>query len=151
MAAKGLRFYTPGTNGFVDVRDVAEALLLLVEKNIFGHRFLAIGENIPFRTYYQLAAQKLGKKPPHIPVPEIPAKIAASVFDGFRALGVPLSRLTRKSVDAAFDRQSYNASALKSALAFKFRSIDQALTYTSEVYKWEQEQKKDKSIKVPFA
>ena len=40
---KGLRFHTPGQNGFVDARDVAEIMVLLMQSEIKNERFLCVG------------------------------------------------------------------------------------------------------------
>ena len=45
-AAKGLAFYPTGVNGYVDVRDVAQALILLSQKpETYKHRYIAVAQN----------------------------------------------------------------------------------------------------------
>lgn len=45
----GLRFHTKGANGFISVDDVSRAMMTLVEKKIFGDRFVLVGANLPYR------------------------------------------------------------------------------------------------------
>jgi dihydroflavonol-4-reductase len=42
---KGLKFYTKGTMGFVDVQDVAKCMIALMESNISGKRYIINAEN----------------------------------------------------------------------------------------------------------
>ena len=47
--ANGVRFYPMGTNGFVDVRDVAKMTYLLLEKEISGERIMAVSESVKIK------------------------------------------------------------------------------------------------------
>ena len=55
-------WYTSGVNGFVDVEDVAKAIVLLAEKNISGERFILNGDNWSFRQLLTTIADGFGKK-----------------------------------------------------------------------------------------
>lgn len=65
---KGMPFYPRGGSGFVDVRDVARFMILLMESNISGERFIVNGENLPFKTVLFDIAKTLGAKKPSIEV-----------------------------------------------------------------------------------
>ncbi|MEZ4986176.1 MAG: hypothetical protein R2795_14250 [Saprospiraceae bacterium] len=47
--AKQPSYYPAGESGFVDVRDVAKAILLVLERAVDGDRFLLNAENISYR------------------------------------------------------------------------------------------------------
>jgi dihydroflavonol-4-reductase len=51
---KGLKFYTEGTAGFVDVEDVAKCMIALMESDIAGQRYIISAEN---RDYKRLTAE----------------------------------------------------------------------------------------------
>lgn len=55
-------WYSPGLNGFVDVRDVALACRLLLESDIEGERFIVNGDNWPFKRLLHTIAEEFGKK-----------------------------------------------------------------------------------------
>ena len=61
-----LKFYPTGINGFVDVRDVAKAVVILLEKPIEYQRFIISGENRSYKDITGLMAAALGKKAPSI-------------------------------------------------------------------------------------
>ena len=57
-------WYTEGINGFVDVRDVARAIVCLLESDIRSERFILSGENWSFRHLFESMAAGFGKRPP---------------------------------------------------------------------------------------
>ncbi|HRZ97242.1 MAG TPA: NAD-dependent epimerase/dehydratase family protein [Paludibacter sp.] len=42
---KGLKFYTDGGSGYIDVRDVVKAMMLLMKNNVTAERFILVAEN----------------------------------------------------------------------------------------------------------
>jgi nucleoside-diphosphate-sugar epimerase len=67
-AWKEFPFYTTGVNGFVDVEDVVKAMILLMDSEIEGERFILSAENWDYQQLFTTMAHALGKKPPHIAV-----------------------------------------------------------------------------------
>jgi dihydroflavonol-4-reductase len=63
---KQSNFYTQGVNGFVDVRDVAKALVLLMESDKVNERYIVSSENLSYKKLFTLIAQNYGKKAPRI-------------------------------------------------------------------------------------
>ena len=61
-------FYTSGTNGFVDVRDVVNVMIQLMNGKIKSERFILCSESIPFKKTFDYIAEALGKKKPQIKV-----------------------------------------------------------------------------------
>ena len=62
----GLRFYPPGTTGFVDVRDVARMSIQLMESDFHSIRVIANADNWNYHKFFSKIAEALGKKPPTI-------------------------------------------------------------------------------------
>lgn len=60
----GLKFYTPGTSGFVDVKDVVAIMIRLMNSDISGERFIVNAEDIPFRELFQYIADAFDKPTP---------------------------------------------------------------------------------------
>src|SRR5690606_10678318 len=58
-------WYTNGINGFVDVEDVARAVVLLLEAPVKGERFILNGDNWSYRNLFNAIADAFGKKRPH--------------------------------------------------------------------------------------
>jgi dihydroflavonol-4-reductase len=63
---KGLKFYTNGSAGFVDVEDVAKCMIALMNSDVTAERYIINAEN---RTYKQITAEiakGFGLKPPAV-------------------------------------------------------------------------------------
>lgn len=63
---KGSWFYPIGRSGFVDVHDVAKAMLQLFEKTLYHKRYLMVAENILYKDLLDAYAKELKVKPPTI-------------------------------------------------------------------------------------
>lgn len=63
-AYKEFPWYTRGVNGFVDVRDVVKAMVMLMDSDITGERFILNGDNWAYRDLFTTMAHYLHKKPP---------------------------------------------------------------------------------------
>lgn len=57
-------WYTNGTNGFVDVEDIARSVVLLLQSDISAERFLLNGDNWSFRQLLNTIADGFSKKHP---------------------------------------------------------------------------------------
>lgn len=58
-------WYTEGSSGFVDVEDVARAMILLMKSDLTARRFILSAENRTYRDVFNLMAHCFHKKPPH--------------------------------------------------------------------------------------
>ncbi|CAN5435539.1 NAD-dependent epimerase/dehydratase family protein [soil metagenome] len=65
---KGMKYYSLGVNGFVDVRDVTASMTGLMAKNIFGERFIVSAENCSYREIFNYIADSFQKPRPTIKV-----------------------------------------------------------------------------------
>lgn len=62
--AKEFPYYTEGVNGWVDVKDVARAMVLLMDSDISEERFILSTGNYSYREVFTLMAEKLSVRPP---------------------------------------------------------------------------------------
>ena len=58
-------WYAEGTGGFVDVRDVVNAMILLMDNEVQSERFIISAANLSYREVFNGIAAAFGKKPPH--------------------------------------------------------------------------------------
>jgi dihydroflavonol-4-reductase len=54
----GMRFYTEGSMGYVDVVDVVEIMIRLMESEISGERYIVSAENISFKDFFYHGGQR---------------------------------------------------------------------------------------------
>ncbi len=62
---KGLKYYTKGSNAFVDVRDVTKLILKLIETEKTGERYLVTGTNLKFKELFDRISSQLNVKAPY--------------------------------------------------------------------------------------
>lgn len=127
-------FYPTGATGFVDVRDVAEALVRLIERDVDGDRFLLNAEN---RTYQQLLTDMthaLGLPAPTRALPYIAARALAWI-DALRATftGSP-PLLTRETVLATYQNHHYDNQHSQNVLGLPYRSLTQTIQQTASAF-----------------
>lgn len=134
LAAKGFRFYTPGINGFVDVRDVARILIELMERNITHERFVLVSENIPYRTFYEEAARQLNTPPPSVPVPAWAAHIGTTVLGFIASLRGTSPLLTKETTHAAYQQYYYSNRKITALLDYEFIPIAETIRWACSYY-----------------
>jgi dihydroflavonol-4-reductase len=60
----GLKYYTEGVTGYVDVKDVVRSMIWLAHSEISGERFIISAENLSCKEILQMISKALDKKPP---------------------------------------------------------------------------------------
>lgn len=126
-AIKGLKFYTKGVNGFVDVRDVANGMLRVMDAGIPAEKHIVVGENIGYREVFSGIAKRTNS-----PIPAIAAGKLMTEF-GWRlakikgAINGESPVLTKESARTAHGLNYYDNSKLPSLGEFKYHSIDEAI------------------------
>ena len=61
---KEFPYYSEGVTGFVDVQDVARAMIILMQSNISATKFILSAENMSYKVLFDLIAAAFHKKPP---------------------------------------------------------------------------------------
>ncbi|MCB0734523.1 MAG: NAD-dependent epimerase/dehydratase family protein, partial [Bacteroidetes bacterium] len=118
-ARKSFPFYPPGSNAFVDVRDVVNYAVGLMENGVFNDRFLCIGFNASYKEVFTRMAVEFGTKPPRIRVQPWMVEVAWRLTSVTRYLGVP-SLISRSSARAGMKQRSFTSAALISRLGDRF-------------------------------
>jgi nucleoside-diphosphate-sugar epimerase len=125
-------WYTDGTTGFVDVKDVAKAMIALMDSNITAQRFIISAENKSYQDVFNLIAKAFGKKTPHKKVTPFIAKLVWRI----EALKSMLSKndplLTKETAATAMAKVQFDNSKLQQFLpAFTYRSLEDTIAETS--------------------
>lgn len=131
---KGLQFYTGGTNGFVDVNDVAKAMILLMEGNFQGERYILNSENIAYKQFFEWMAAAM-----HIPAPKYKAGPFLSGI-GWRALkiislitGKP-SSITKETAETANQHYRYSNQKIIDATGMEFVPVKESIERTASYF-----------------
>lgn len=124
-------WYTDGSTGFVDVRDVASAMIKLMDSDIAAERFILSAENRTFVDAFSLIANAFGKKSPHKKVTPFLAKIVwrMEAIKSFFTGKDPL--LTKETAATAMTKANFDNSKLKKFLpGFQYRKLEDTITDT---------------------
>lgn len=122
-------WYTEGSTGFVDVKDVAKAMMLLMESNISAQRFILSAENRTYRDVLNMMAHAFGKKLPSKKVTPLLSQIVwrleaiKSRFTGKSPL------VTKETTKTALAKVRFDNSKLPRFLpGFTYRPLNQTIS-----------------------
>lgn len=133
--AKGIPFYPPGVNGFVDVRDLVDIMTQLAESEIHGERFVVCAENWSYQKLFTRLAQELGQSPPRFVLKKWMLAIAWR-FEAVRsALFSTPAFVTKSTTHTALHRYRYHSDKLQQKIAFQFRSLEDSIADFSAMYR----------------
>lgn len=123
----GMPFYTTGVNGYVDVKDVADAMIQVMDKNIFGERFILVTENLEMRKYLDMVAEQFKKKKPSIEAGKFLSQLAiiADALKSFFTGSNP--SLTKETGRSARKRFYYSSKKINDKINFEFTPINKTI------------------------
>jgi len=131
---RGLKFYTRGSNGFVDVEDVVKLMIILMESDTSAERFIINAENVPYKIFFTSMANALNVKPPQIEAKRFLSEIAwralwvKSLFTGKQ------SSITKETAVTANQIYNYSNKKIIDTTSYKFMSIDESIKKTAAFY-----------------
>lgn len=129
--SNGLRFYTPGGNAFVDVRDVSLVTRRLMESPVSGERYLVAGHNLLYRDLFELIAARLDVQPPRYKARSLMMSLAWRLAGiQARLLGKRPS-LTKESSRSSQRISRYSSDKIREQFPdFAFSSIEDTIAET---------------------
>jgi nucleoside-diphosphate-sugar epimerase len=131
VGRKGIPFYTDAATGYVDVRDICTVALQLMEKEIFGKRFVLVSGNYSNKEIFSMIANEFGKKGPSIKAGKCLLKIAAFFSTVYGLFSSKTPQLTKDSLKSAVNSQYYSSDKIIRELNFNFIPIRQTIKETA--------------------
>ncbi|MNS40293.1 dTDP-4-oxo-6-deoxy-D-allose reductase [compost metagenome] len=130
-----LAWYTEGVNGWVDVKDVARAMISLMHSDIQEERFILTEGNHSYRDIFTLMAQALGKKAPYRKAGKLASGLLwrlmalKKIFTGKR------SSITRETARTAQSQCFYdNTKWLQAMPEFRFTPISETIQRMADAF-----------------
>jgi nucleoside-diphosphate-sugar epimerase len=130
-ANKGLRWFTEGGIGYVDVRDVSKAMVQLMESEIKNEKFILTSENLSYRKFFDLVYSSIRKPLPNKKAGKIILQFVwrldklRSVLTGTRHI------LTKEIARYSSMKLYYSNSKIKKAIAFEFIPVSESIKHTA--------------------
>ena len=137
--ANGMKFFTSGASGFVDVKDVVTIMIELMDKSIFGQRFCLNAENISYREVFSEIAQSLNRKPPHIEAKPWMLQILRFMETIISKFNGKEPRVSKESARSAFNQTSYSNKKIVDLLNYDFVPIKKTIHSTCKLFLKESE------------
>lgn len=125
----GTRFYTSGTTGFVDVRDVVKAMQSLMESDIENQRYIMVSENVSYKNFTAMLDKQLGFDTPAKKVSKTKVLAASALLSFIGFLIGKKPKLTRDTATALFKENFYRNKAIIEAIDFKFTPIEETIAW----------------------
>ena len=123
----GLKFYSPGSSGYVDVMDVAKITIQFLSEKIKNERYILNGTNISFQYVFNQIADEF--KIPRAKYKVTPfLKELAWRVDALKTFftGMP-SLLTKETANSAMKSVAYSSKKIKETLKYDFIPIDKTI------------------------
>lgn len=130
-ATNGLRWYTAGSSGFVDVRNVADCMIQLVNSSISNERFILSSENLSYKKFLELIHISLNRPLPTNKAGKHLLKVVRTI-DGLKNLFMNSPAVITKEIATYSTIQlHYNNKKIKTVLNYSFIPIEQSIKETS--------------------
>ena len=132
---KGLKFYTPGTNGYVDVRDVVRAMIMLMESDIKNERFILNAANLYYKELFDMMADCFGRPGPNIKVNNSMSAIVWRIVKASSLLTGKTPVITRETALTAMKEYRYSNEKIRKKLGFEFIDIRKTIEETCNIFR----------------
>lgn len=124
-------WFTEGVSGFVDVRDVARTMILLMNSEITAQRFIVSAENLSYKEIFSSIARSFEKKPPYKKVTPFLAELIWRLEAFKTKFTAKKHLLTKETVRTAQAKVYFdNGKILKALPQFQFIKIKDSITHT---------------------
>jgi nucleoside-diphosphate-sugar epimerase len=127
MVRNGLKYYTSGSCGFVDVEDVAKSMILLMNSSISEQRFIINAENRSYKDLFNETAQTLGVKAPQTEAKPWQLGLAWRLSALRGMLGGKANGVDRTTAQAASKQLNYDNSKIVKATGIAFKPLSLTL------------------------
>jgi dihydroflavonol-4-reductase len=132
---KGLKFYTSGSMGFVDVADVAKCMIALMNGDIRAERFIINAEN---RTYQNITAEIadcFGLKPPSTLARSWMMEVAWRASALIAVVTGKAPAIDKVSARTASKEKNFDNTRIKKAIGMEFKPLSESLREVCEALK----------------
>ncbi len=129
------KYYTEGLINYVDVADVAEAMVRLLFSEIKNERYILSGGYVTYRELFTKIALAFGKRPPSKAVSQLMAETiwrveaVRSWLTGSRPL------ITKETAKTARTRLVFDGKKIQQAVGLTYRSLDDTVKRVSTYLK----------------
>lgn len=130
----GMQYFTRGVTGFVDVRDVVKAMIMLMESEIHAKRYILNGENLSYEDLFKNIAKHLKVNPPWKYASPRLTSIAWRLAKLGSLFTFSTPQLTRNTSAASHRIQKYTSNRIKEDLKLDFYPIQDTIRFSCQKF-----------------
>lgn len=135
----GMKFYTKGITGFVDVKDVVKAMILLMDKTNFetakNQRYLLNAENLSYQNVFYQIADALEKPRPKIYASDFMMELSWRVLKIFSLVTRKSPLISSETAASSKAANNYDGSKIVKQFNFEYRPISATIKQTAAFLK----------------
>lgn len=128
-----LPYAMSGSSNYVDVRDVAEIAIKLMEKNVFGERFILISESKKFVDVANQIRKALGKSEAKV-LPKVILNIGYALNMVLGWLIRPLKIINKVNIESVTSHTITSNDKIKDFLDYQFIPVNESLDFHLKNY-----------------
>jgi dihydroflavonol-4-reductase len=128
------RFYINSNLNYVDVRDVSEAVYMLLHDSVQGQRFIVSAGSIPFLDFFRSVSRNFNKRPPSVRLDTGALHLVARLETLRSRIMNREPLLTVETARLAGTHFNYSNQKIKKTLKFEFQTIDATLAWCCAYY-----------------
>ena len=144
--AKGIPYYPLGSNGYVDVRDVSKAVLIAMNSDLNGERFVLSAETIPYKTAFTWIAEAIGAKVPSRALTPLIRNIGWRLEWLRSKLTGSSQLLTAASAESTSQETHYDSTKSREELGIIYRPLKQSIEDVGKIFLQSQKDGRDYGV-----
>lgn len=131
----GIKFYTEGINGFVDVRDVSALMIRLMESPVKNERFILNSENVSYQSFFDMLHKEFGKPLSSFKTGKFVSSMAWRIEKLLSWLTGRVPFITRETATSAHSKNRFSNKKIKTIFPdYKFISVEQSVKDTCQLF-----------------
>ena len=131
---KGMKYYGPGKNAVVDVRTISNSAIELMEKEVWGERFILSAENLSYKDIFTKIALAMDKTPPQKAASVLIMKMIGKISDILNFIGIR-TFVSSENMKSARSKFSYDNGKLGRTIHVEYPTSDTSIQYFANYYK----------------
>ena len=130
----GLQFYTTGGTGFIAARDVAGAMVDLMNSTFKNERYILVSKNLSYQEVITKIAASLNRKPPKNRLKKWQLAILWRL-DWFKSSLIRTPRtLSKKMAESLDSPSSYDTTKIEKSLGYEFDDLDKTIEFCATIF-----------------
>ncbi|MCH7525440.1 MAG: NAD-dependent epimerase/dehydratase family protein [Bacteroidetes bacterium] len=136
---KGLKYYTNGVSGYVDIDDVVTIMMQLMDSSIKNERYILVSENLSFKEFATKVANEFNVKLPYKEVSKIQLQLAWRLDWLNHFIRRKRRKLTKQLAKSITENHFYSNKKVIEDLGIKFKSTDESINQTCQFFLYDLE------------